>query len=319
MDIISLYYFHELAKTLHMTNTANNLYISQQTLSNHIKRLENYYGTLLFHRKPNLSLTYAGEFLLDFARTVIKEETNLKDIISDIEDNEKGIITFGASTARALVSLPEIIPQFKVRYPNVEIRYIDALSHKLEVYVESGDIDIAIVLKGKINDSLIKHHVLKDQVYLCVPDKLLIEYYDEYANTIKRNSLEGAQLKDFSRLPFSMLSNQLGKNIRQCFEELNCEPIVHFTTPFSQLQIPLCAKGLAACFITQMSLSGVVDQFDGKVNIFPVYFKDKPMYQDISIIQHKNRYLPKYTKYLLDILFRYFEDLEQTSMARICK
>ena len=56
MDLISLYYFSELAKDLHMTRTANRLFISQQTLSNHIQRLEDYYGTKLFHRKPALPL-----------------------------------------------------------------------------------------------------------------------------------------------------------------------------------------------------------------------------------------------------------------------
>ncbi len=40
MDLTSLYYFTELAKDLHITRTANRLYISQQTLSNHILRLE---------------------------------------------------------------------------------------------------------------------------------------------------------------------------------------------------------------------------------------------------------------------------------------
>ena len=37
MDLTSLYYFSELAKDLHMTRTANRLFISQQTLSNHIQ------------------------------------------------------------------------------------------------------------------------------------------------------------------------------------------------------------------------------------------------------------------------------------------
>lgn len=44
MNLQSLYYFSELAKTLHMTQTAERLFISQQNLSNHIQRLENYYG-----------------------------------------------------------------------------------------------------------------------------------------------------------------------------------------------------------------------------------------------------------------------------------
>ena len=40
MDLVSLYYFQELSKDLNMTRTAQRLYISQQTLSNHIHRLE---------------------------------------------------------------------------------------------------------------------------------------------------------------------------------------------------------------------------------------------------------------------------------------
>ena len=44
MDLISLHYFQELSKDLNMTKTAERLYISQQTLSNHIQRLEQYYN-----------------------------------------------------------------------------------------------------------------------------------------------------------------------------------------------------------------------------------------------------------------------------------
>jgi len=67
MDLISLHYFQELSKDLNMTKTAERLYISQQTLSNHIQRLEQYYNAPLFYRKPSLSLTCAGEFVLGFA------------------------------------------------------------------------------------------------------------------------------------------------------------------------------------------------------------------------------------------------------------
>ena len=52
MDLISLHYFQELSKDLNMTKTAERLYISQQTLSNHIQRLEQYYNAPLFYRKP---------------------------------------------------------------------------------------------------------------------------------------------------------------------------------------------------------------------------------------------------------------------------
>ena len=71
MELVSLYYFTELAKDLHMTRTAERLYVSQQTLSNHIARLESYYGTPLLYRKPALALTPAGEYVLSSAKTIL--------------------------------------------------------------------------------------------------------------------------------------------------------------------------------------------------------------------------------------------------------
>ena len=92
MDIVSLYYFSELARDMHMTHTASRMFISQQTLSNHIQRLEDYFGAQLLYRKPGLSLTTAGEFVLGFAEVVLKEQTNLKDILSDIAQQERGVL-----------------------------------------------------------------------------------------------------------------------------------------------------------------------------------------------------------------------------------
>ncbi len=77
MNLLSLYYFVELAKELHFTNTAQKLYISQQNLSQHIQKLEQYYGVVLFHRKPKLTLTYAGEQLLASATKILAEEKDL--------------------------------------------------------------------------------------------------------------------------------------------------------------------------------------------------------------------------------------------------
>lgn len=68
MDIISLYYFNELTKDLNVTKTAARLFISQQTLSNHIMRVETEFKTKLFYRKPKLMLTDAGREMLTFAK-----------------------------------------------------------------------------------------------------------------------------------------------------------------------------------------------------------------------------------------------------------
>ena len=129
MDTLSLYYFSEVAKDLHITRTANRLFISQQTLSNHILRLEESFGAKLLYRKPTLTLTYAGEYVLTFAEKIIRESSNLKDIIAD---KDTGAILFGASILRMNTLLPDIMPVFSDRYPNVELRISDGYSKNLE-------------------------------------------------------------------------------------------------------------------------------------------------------------------------------------------
>lgn len=318
MDVISLYYFSELAKDLHMTRTANRLFISQQTLSNHIQRLEEYYGVQLLHRKPTLSLTCAGEFVLAFADIVNKEQSNLKDILSDIEQQERGLLRFGASTLRMNACLPHILPEFSARYPNVELRITDTISSKLEPMVLDGELDMAIVLSGEANSKLVDHHLMNDQIYLCVADSLLTEYYgrDEAAE-IKKSAQQGASIKDFSQLPFCMLSNRMGRRIQECFDEARITPKAYLTSTYTQISTSICFQRLAACFASQMSLVHQRSQIPDDINIFPLYHHNQLMVQRLSLIRHKDRYLSHYSKFFLEILFQYFADTEQVHMERI--
>ena len=172
MDLTSLYYFQELSRDLNMTKTAERLYISQQTLSNHIQRLEQYYGTKLFYRKPSLALTCAGEFVLAFAQEVEKEERNLKDILSDVERQERGTLRVGASMVRSVQLLPHILPDFHQKYPLVTICYEEGRAFQLEKQVLDGKLDFAIAFSNEFHPDLLEHELLSDPVYLCVPDSL---------------------------------------------------------------------------------------------------------------------------------------------------
>lgn len=318
MDVISLYYFSELAKDLHMTRTANRLFISQQTLSNHIQRLEEYYGVQLLHRKPTLSLTFAGEFVLSFAEVVNKEQFNLKDILSDIEQQERGVLRFGASTLRMNACLPHILPEFSARYPDVELRITDTISSKLEPMVLNGDVDLAIILSGEINSKLVNHHLMNDQIYLCVADSLLCTYYGrERAEELKKTAQHDASIKDFSQLPFCILSNRMGQQIQECFDEIRVTPKAYLTSTYTQISTTICFQRLAACFASQMSLVHQRSHIPDDINIFPLYHRGEPMIQRLSLIRHKERYLSHYSKFFLELLFQYFADTEQVHMERI--
>lgn len=316
MDIISLYYFSELAKDLHMTRTANRLFISQQTLSNHIQRLEEYYGAQLLYRKPTLSLTTAGEFVLGFADVVNKEQVNLKDILSDIEKQDRGVLRFGASAMRMGLCLPAILPKFSQRYPNVEIRLTDTITKHLEPMVLNGTLDFAITLNGEENPKIVVHHLMDDQVYLCVAESLLRAYYGSEADRLKEEALQGAYVENFSKLPFCLFTNRMGYQIQQCFDRTNITPKVYLTSTYTQIGTTVCFQRLAACFVSQMSLVSQRDEIPPDINIFPLYDRERPLTQRLSLIRVKDRYLSHYSKFFLDQLFQYFSGVEQIHMDR---
>lgn len=318
MELISFYYFTELAKDLHFTRTAERLYISQQTLSNHIARLEAAFGVPLLYRKPTLSLTTAGEFVLAFANVVEQEYVNLNDILSDIEGQERGVIRFGASTLRMNTCLPHILPQFSARYPKVELRLVDNITSELVPMVLDGQLDFAIVLSSdKPDPKLVEHHLMDDHVYLCVADSLLREYYPEDADAIKARSLHGANLRDFAKLPVCLLNNRMGEMVRKCFTEAHVSPTVYLTCTYTQISSSVCFKRLAAAFIPHAWLADQRDQIPEDINIFPVLYHGKPMIQQLSLIRRKDRYLSHFFKFYLDLLFQFHSDTEQVRIERM--
>lgn len=316
MDLTSLYYFSEVAKDLHITKTANRLFISQQTLSNHILRLEQFYGAKLLYRKPKLTLTDAGEQVLLFAQKLNQEQTNLTDVLSDIGNQKRGVIRFGAGTMRMNI-LSEILPEFYQKYPYAELRLSSYVSTGLESKVLDGELDFAISISEESKPELIEEHLMADQIYLCVHDRLLYQYYGAEAEALKRKAIAGANVADFSRLPFCIFTNRMGNLLRSCFEEAGVVPQTRMTTQYTQICTEQGFRGLMAIFASQANLVNRMEQIPQELNIFPMFYQGEPMYLQVSLIRHRQRYLTQMSKYLLNLLITHASQTEQKTISRI--
>ena len=179
MNLLSLYYFVELAKELHVTNTAQKLYISQQNLSQHIQRLEQYYGVPLFHRKPKLALTYAGEQLYAVAVRILAEEHEFQNRLADISEKSISNLKLGIPAYRGQICLPEILPRFYEKWPNIKIELCNESSSKMEERLYDGELDIFIGIMYQDNPKLESYPLLTDHIYLVCSDELLQKYYPE--------------------------------------------------------------------------------------------------------------------------------------------
>lgn len=314
MDILSYYYFTELCKDMNMSRTAERLYVSQQTISNHIQRLESHYGTSLFHRKPSLSLTYAGEFALQFSQRLLREQQNMEDFLSDIEEKGKGILRFGASSLRLNDALPGILPEFTARYPEVELKITAALSAQLEPMVIEGKLDLAIVLDSKhINPALEPIPLAEDQVFLCISDKLLQGKKDA---AWKKKAVKGVEVTDCGEFPLCLTENRMGDTILQVFQDAGIEPRVYLSSSDSSLTYAVCSLGVAGAFIGQNRLVNEAEALPPDMNIFPLLMKGEAVVQKLILIRRKDRYSSESTRYFMQLLQESAGEMERISMTR---
>ena len=321
MNFESIYYFTELAKTLNMNETGEKLYISQQTLSNHIKRLEDYYGTKLFFRKPKLMLTPIGEEYLKYAEKVLTAEADMINKIRDMESEDMGKLIIGASSPRADIFIPSIIEKFTEEFPQVNLVLREKQSQDLEEMCLENKIDIAISIdEAYKNENLKSRLLLEEKLYLCISDRLLEKYVKDL-ETLKEKSLKKIDLRDFEKVPFLLYTqdNRIRNLINKSFKEAGVKPNNYIETAYSRIALAICNKAIAAVFISQMNIKRWMQEFGDDINVFPVYSKNKPVTLGIYAIKNKNRYSTKYAKRFIELLEEYFASFNLEKLERIAK
>lgn len=309
MDLISYYYFTELAKDLNMSRTAERIFVSQQTISNHIQRLEEFYGTPLFHRKPRLSLTYAGENVLRFADNLKREHGNLKDMLGDIEKRERGILRFGISPMRANMSLPHILPAFLERYPNVKLEIVSGFTADLGAQVIDGTLDMAVVLKQEDDPILLGRRLMEDTVYFCVREDLL-ERCRPDVEAFREKARQGIEVRDMAAFPLSLNENRMGALVQSAFHEEELEPDLYIKCKDSHLSFQLGCDGLVAFLAFHSWLMSEPERIPADLNVFPYRYKGETVRQQLSLIWRKDRYLPNYALHFSDMLQAYYSRVE---------
>lgn len=321
MNFESIYYFTELAKTLNMNETGEKLYISQQTLSNHIKRLEDYYGTKFFFRKPKLLLTPIGEEYLAYAERLLTNESDMINKIRDLKSEDTGKLILGASSPRADMFIPSIIEKFTEEFPHVGLVLHEKQSKDLESMCLENKLDLAISIDENYqNENLQSQLLLDEKLYLCVSDRLLKKHVRNL-KSLKEKSFEKVNLKDFSKVPFLLYTqdNRIRSLINESFKEADVRPNDYIETGYSRIALSICNKAIAAVFISQMNIKRWLEEFDDDINIFPLYSGDEPVTLGIYAIKNKNRYITKYAKRFVDLLEEYFNSFHAEKLERIAK
>jgi len=211
--------FLTVVEEMNFTRAAERLYITQQSLSGCIRRLEEYYGVTLFQRRPTLKLTAEGEAMVACARQMLDSEHALERRLADITKNATAVLTLGISYQRSGVLFPEIWSQFHGMHPNISLRLHEGMTGKLLAELQSSAIDIMVGLELAENENLTILPLVEEHLQCVLNESLLREHFPEdWRQRLARFQDSGVDLAELGELPMLLLPS--GNRIRSAVDDL---------------------------------------------------------------------------------------------------
>jgi LysR family nitrogen assimilation transcriptional regulator len=146
MELRSLFYFVRIAELGSITRAAAHLQIAQPALTRHIQRLEDELDAPLFTRaNRGVRLTEAGQKLLDSAQRILRDIERAGDEIRAHKAHPSGKIILGVTPPLCPVVVPELFARMREHYPLIELKVIHAGTSRLEEFIVSGLVDLALM------------------------------------------------------------------------------------------------------------------------------------------------------------------------------
>lgn len=194
--------FHAVAKRSSFTKAAETLFMTQPAVTFQIKQLEEHFNTRLFDRgHGRISLTAAGEVVLEYAERILSLSAELDTRISELTGEIQGLLLIGASMTIAEFMLPRVLGEFKVAYPGVKARLTVANSETIEHGVAAHSLDIGLIEAPSRLPSLSTEDCCEDELQVvCSPAHPLA----------KSKTLTAKQL-----LPHAYISREAGSGTRE--------------------------------------------------------------------------------------------------------
>lgn len=157
--------FLAVAENLSFSKAAKELFISQPSVTKHIKELESKLNIALFERKGNkIYLTEAGALCYNHLKAIKQSYRELEFDIERLNDSFKGSLRIGASSTISQYLIPKVIAAFYKRYPNIKLYLLNGNSFEMEQKLLNNEIDMALV-ENETSQSNIKYiDFLEDEI-----------------------------------------------------------------------------------------------------------------------------------------------------------
>ena len=170
MDIRQLEVLAHVLETRSFSRAAEALRLTQSTVSEHIRLLEEEIGTRLFDRLGRETVpTRAGELLYGYARRILDLRTEARQALEQFLGRVSGVLKVGASTIPGEYVLPPLIGRYREKYPQVTIALQIGDSHGIAEAVLAGQVELGVVGAKPDHRGLDAIELMPDELVVVVP------------------------------------------------------------------------------------------------------------------------------------------------------
>ena len=291
MNFRSLEYFAAVADAGSIREAASNLYISEQSLSESIRKLEKELEGPLFVRTRPYTLTRAGETFLDYTRKILSlKEEGLSKVMEINEDEEKPGVIITAGPMGVPVFLPELLAIFHDKYPEYSAKVIQKASGKTDKFTKEE----LCFLPSPGRDDLKNIPLINDRMVVVVSKELMKKTYGSDYEKLAKKVKKSCDIRELSELSFI----DWHEDRTNCFidaldvlDTMGFSPQMVYFSPNASTNLSFCIKGLGAYITLENMLVQMLKQRDDKEKkellVFPVKIRKEPFELSVTYLKGK--------------------------------
>lgn len=170
--------FISVVELNNFTKAAHHLNLSQPSVSNHIKSLENYFNVTIIDRsikQKKIYITESGNILFKRAKEIIQILDLTKGELLNNSDDIIGNIKLGASLTIGEYILPKFLSYFYNKYPEIKVEVLIENTNSIYNKLSNIELDIGFVEGTYSASNIEQNFIFEDKMVLAFP-------YDEFIN-----------------------------------------------------------------------------------------------------------------------------------------
>ncbi len=249
MTLAQLRYLIAIADSgLNITLAAGRVHATQPGLSKQLRQLEDELGFQLFVRKGKSldAITHAGEQVIERARVILAEATNIRSIAANLRNESRGELRIATTHTQARFALPAAIAALNASHPQVSVHLEPTRNADVLARLEAGQVDLAIISStGAAPTSGIA---------------LPAYYWQRVIVTPSGHALAGRarppSLTELAALPLISYDSSLRpeSSLRQAFEAVGLTPQIAMTAGDADLIKTYVRAGMGVGILAEMAV-----------------------------------------------------------------